>query len=66
MTDANTLLSLVVSKEQRTLLRHHVADTNLSISEIARRGIAAELERANPTLAKRWLDTSPTDRRVGR
>jgi hypothetical protein len=59
------LLSLVVSDEQRTLLRHFVADTNRSISEIARRGIAAELGRDNPALADVWLNASPAERGKG-
>ncbi|HEY3912493.1 MAG TPA: hypothetical protein VGM07_21765 [Stellaceae bacterium] len=62
MTDENTLLSLVVSKHQRTLLRHYVADTSRSISEIARRGIAAELGREDPELAVTWLKASPAER----
>jgi hypothetical protein len=59
------LLSLVVSETQRTLLRHYVADTNLSISEVARRGIAAELGRDHPALAHRWLNASPVERGKG-
>jgi hypothetical protein len=59
------LLSLVVSEKQRTLLRHYVADTNQSISEIARRGIAAELGRDDPTLADAWLNASPAERGKG-
>jgi hypothetical protein len=59
------LLSLVVSDKQRTLLRHFVADTNRSISEIARRGIAAELSRDDPALADIWLSASPAERGKG-
>jgi hypothetical protein len=59
------LLSLVVTEKQRTLLRHYVADTNRSISEIARRGIAAELGRDNPALAEVWLSASPNERGKG-
>lgn len=59
------LLSLVVSEKQRTMLRHYAADTNRSISEIARHGIAAVLDRVDPELAATWLQASPNERGKG-
>jgi hypothetical protein len=62
MSQETALLSLVVSTRQRTMLRHFVADTNQSLSEIARRGIASVLNNESPELANAWLRASPAER----